>query len=62
MCAARTGWQPKGLCQQSSEEKGVVQPIKIMNHNIEGKVVVITNASSGLSEATAKVAPLKPPL
>jgi NADP-dependent 3-hydroxy acid dehydrogenase YdfG len=26
-----------------------------MNHNVEGKVVVITGASSGLGEATAKI-------
>src|SRR5207247_171592 len=29
--------------------------VKIMSHNIEGKVVVITGASSGLGEATARL-------
>jgi NADP-dependent 3-hydroxy acid dehydrogenase YdfG len=29
--------------------------MKIMSNNIEGKVVVITGASSGLGEATARL-------
>jgi len=29
--------------------------VKIMSHTIEGKVVVITGASSGLGEATARL-------
>ncbi len=31
------------------------QGVKIMSNNIEGKVVVITGASSGLGEATARL-------
>ena len=42
------------IAQSSLRTAKHAKRIKIMNNNIEGKVVVITGASSGLGEATAR--------
>src|ERR1700756_2577180 len=42
-------WRRWSIAEQASAKAG-----EVMSHNIEGKVVVITGASSGLGEATAR--------